>query len=276
MMKRFFVYAALLIVGALGTTVLVTSAIAQETTETPTIEATATSDDTITPESTGEATSDGTLTGSETPATDPTADAAFNQTNQPQDVGTGTPTAAPQATREPALDIDLETLTADPSLFVGQVVTLEGVVENLVNMRAFVLGEGVVLDNDQILVVNASGQELDIRVTDGARFRITGRVYNSFADGGLTQLVANIATTGELMSTEEAPMIDMTVTPTAEMAMPDATDEAGNVIEGGGGLQPIVIPYTTSLADMVVPDALFGFTIVEITRIDDVVFLELP
>jgi len=266
-MKRFFVYAVLLVIGALGTTVLVTSAIAQETTATPTpaMEMTEAATSEATVETTAEATSEAT----ETPAAEATAEATSSQPD-----ATATPTAAmvvPEATREPAIALDLETITADPTLFVGQYVQLEGFVENLVNVRAFVLGEAAALDNDQILIINNSGDEFDIRLSEGARFLVTGRVYNSFADGGLTQLVAAAAAAGDLdLATAEAMVLEST--PTAENAptlVPEATDDTDFEFER------MVIPYSTSLADMVVPEAYFNYIIVEITSITDLQFMEL-
>lgn len=143
--------------------------------------------------------------------------------------------------------IDLEGLTGDPSLYIGQTVSLEGVVEDLVNVRAFVFGEGVAIDNDQVLVVNTSGEEFDIRVTDGSRFIVTGTVYPSFADGGLTQIIARLAEMGEL---DEGAMA------TVDPMMP--------------------MPRSTNLAEMIVPDALFDYTIVELNSVDALQFVALP
>lgn len=143
--------------------------------------------------------------------------------------------------------VDLEGLTGDPSLYIGQTVSLEGVVEDLVNVRAFVFGEGVAIDNDQVLVVNTSGEEFDIRVTDGSRFIVTGTVYPSFADGGLTQIIARLAEMGEL---DEGAMA------TVDPMMP--------------------MPRSTNLAEMIVPDALFDYTIVELNSVDALQFVALP
>ncbi len=153
--------------------------------------------------------------------------------------------------------VDLEGLTGDPSLYVGQTVSLEGVVENLVNVRAFVFGEGVAIDNDQVLVVNTSGEEFDIRVTDGSRFVVTGTVYPSFADGGLTQIIARMAEAGEL---------------DGAMATEDAADMMATVDPMMGGM----MPRSTNLAEMIVPDALFDYTIVELASADALQFVSLP
>jgi hypothetical protein len=156
--------------------------------------------------------------------------------------------AAQEATPEAQGGVDLEGLTGDPSLYVGQMVSLEGVVEDLVNVRAFVLGEGVAIDNDQVLVINTSGEEFDIRVTDGSRFVVTGTVYPTFADGGLTQIIARLAESGDLgetMATED-PMMDA------------------------------MLPRSTNLAEMLIPDTLFDYTIVELASADDLQFVQIP
>lgn len=229
-MKRFskFMMGCIVMVAVLGASFLV---IAQ---------------DTATPAP--EATVDEVLTGETTPTDDITVDA--------------TPavdaTAVDSTVVDPALP-DLETVTADPAAYIGQTITLEGVVQDLINVRAFVLGEGAALDNDQVLVINASGEEFDLRLTDGARFSLTGTVYASFADGGFTQVVAeNVTMMG----------MNMTATPGAmatEDAMMEATAETSMMMD-----------RTINLADMIIPDALFGFTIINLTDINNLQFIEMP
>ncbi|MBZ0296040.1 MAG: DUF4131 domain-containing protein [Anaerolineae bacterium] len=117
----------------------------------------------------------------------------------------------------------LESVTADTASYIGQEVTLEGVIEELVNVRAFTLGEGAALDDDKVLVVNNSGHEFDLRITAGQRIRITGIVHPNYLDNGLSEITTNLP-----MVTDEAPM-EMTEEPMAEMTeepMMEATDEA--------------------------------------------------
>lgn len=142
-------------------------------------------------------------------------------------------------------NIDLGELTGNTDAYYGQTVTVEGTVDDLLNVRAFVLGGSGLLSNPQVLVINNSGEEFDVRLTEGARFRVTGVVYPSFADGGLTQVVANMNT--------------------AEQPMAEATAEAGPNMD-----------YTTNLASMIVPDNLFNHTILVISQIQDVALLALP
>ncbi|MFN8528241.1 MAG: hypothetical protein U0670_06495 [Anaerolineae bacterium] len=151
----------------------------------------------------------------------------------------------------------LEDLTADPTTFFGQQVTLEGVVSNLVNPAALVLGEGVALDDDQVLVINTSGQPFDIRLTDGARFLVTGTVYPSFADGGVTQLIAALAESGMMPDTSMAGSGDAS-------ANAQATDVVG------------MFAYSSNLVDMVLPDDLFNHTILAVQNVEAMQLLELP
>ncbi|MDX2161115.1 MAG: hypothetical protein SF162_07315 [bacterium] len=171
------------------------------------------------------------------------------------------PAADPAA--QPEGGVDLEGLTADPDAYLGQTITLEGVVSNLLNVRAFVLGEGAALDDDQVLVINMTGEEFDIRVTDGTRFVVTGVVYPSFANGGFTQLVADMAASG-LMQTDRA-----TMEATAESgALAETTPEVG--VAGG------MMAYSTDLAQMIIPDNLFDHTIIAVSSIDQIQLINLP
>lgn len=112
----------------------------------------------------------------------------------------------------------LESVTADPASYYGQEVTFEGVVAELVNIRSFLLGEGAAIDDDQVLVLNHTGQEFNIGLTRDARVRVTGTIYPAFDQGGWDQILqlpmggmtdtTTEGTTdeqaGEEMATEEA------------------------------------------------------------------------
>lgn len=165
------------------------------------------------------------------------------------DMGTTPEAVPPTGDMSDAATTTLEDLTADPTPFFGQQVTLEGVVSNLVNPAALVLGEGVALDDDQVLVINTSGQPFDIRLTDGARFLVTGTVYPSFADGGVTQLIAALAESGMMTDTS---------------ANAQATDVVG------------MFAYSSNLVDMVLPDDLFNHTILAVQNVEAMQLLELP
>lgn len=123
----------------------------------------------------------------------------------------------------PAEDIPtLESVTADPALYYGQEVAFEGVVAELVNTRSFVLGEGAAIDDDQVLVLNNSGQEFNIGLTRDARVLVTGVIYPAFDQGGWDQLAQEL---NALMISE--PVTEMQITPTLEtMTEGDMTEEA--------------------------------------------------
>jgi hypothetical protein len=156
--------------------------------------------------------------------------------------------ATPEAT-EPALaptpegGFTLENLTADPKSYIGQQVSLEGTVEDMLNVRAFILGENAPIDNDQVLVINTSGKEFDIRLTKGARFRITGTVYASFADGGYAQLIG-------------------------AGGVPPVTPEAAETQEAASSTT--TMGMSTDIALMFIPASYRTFTIVAVPNIEDI------
>jgi hypothetical protein len=153
-----------------------------------------------------------------------------------------TPEATPAVVAPtPEGGFTLENLTADPKSYYGQQVSLEGVVEDMLNVRAFILGEGAPVDNDQVLVINTSGKEFDIRLTKGARFRIIGTVYASFNDGGYAQLIG-------------------------ASGAPPATPEAAETQEAGSTTP---LGMSTDIALMFIPANYRTFTIVAVPAIED-------
>lgn len=76
-------------------------------------------------------------------------------------------------------DGNLEAVTSDSENWYGQIVTLEGTVQDFVNARIFAVGEDALLDSDQVLVVNNSTIALPPEVMEGARIRVTGRIHPS-------------------------------------------------------------------------------------------------
>jgi hypothetical protein len=153
-----------------------------------------------------------------------------------------TPEATPPAVAPtPEGGFTLENLTADPKSYVGQQVSLEGTVEDMLNVRAFILGENAPIDNDQVLVINTSGKEFDIRLTKGARFRVTGTVYASFADGGYAQLIG-------------------------AGGAPPATPEAAETQEAAG---TTTLGMSTDIALMFIPANYRTFTIIAVPSIED-------
>jgi hypothetical protein len=170
----------------------------------------------------------------------------------------------------------LESVTADPATYYGQTVTFEGVVEELVNTRSFVLGEGAALDDDQVLVLNNSGQEFNIGLTRDARVSVTGVIYPAFDQGGWDSLVPDINTgavpmddsagdtMGDAMATEEAGEAG------AEMT---ATEEA----EMGGSDLGQMAPTGVTLSEypiVVLQERFPSHTLLVVNSIDDIAFIE--
>lgn len=73
----------------------------------------------------------------------------------------------------------LEEITADSPAFYGETVTLEGIILDFVNSSSFVLGEDAVIDNDQVLVLNNSGEVLPVQLFTDEFIVITGVVHGS-------------------------------------------------------------------------------------------------
>jgi hypothetical protein len=79
-------------------------------------------------------------------------------------------------------------LVANKDQYYGQTVTTEGTIEDLVNIRAFVLGDGAALGDNQILVINNSNENFDLAIKNDQRVRLTGTLYRDFNSGGWSQL----------------------------------------------------------------------------------------
>lgn len=159
----------------------------------------------------------------------------------------------------------LEDLTANSADYYGQQVTIEGTIENLLNVRTFVLGEAVAVDNDQVLVINNTGDEFDFRVMDGQLARLTGTVYPSIDEGGMGQLMSGntdmsvstvepgMMATEEMMTEELAP----TALPTMEPGMTDI-DQSGRI----------------DFSTMLLPEEYNVYTIIVLDSLDTLTFIE--
>lgn len=176
----------------------------------------------------------------------------------------------------------LESVTADPGSYYGMEVTFEGVVVELVNIRSFVLGEGAAIDDDQVLVLNNSGQEFNIGLTRDARVRVTGTIYPAFDQGGWDQLSQEFSaggtgmagttdTTGAMTATEEAAMGDMGMEATDEAMAQPTPVPAGNNMGGTTGMGGV------TLADyplVVLQDRFPSYTLLVINSVDNISFVE--
>jgi hypothetical protein len=98
--------------------------------------------------------------------------------------------AAQEVTPEATPEINLENVTANHESFYGQEVSLTGEIEEFVNPRVFVLGEGAALDDDKVLVINNSDNEWYLWIHKGLNVTVTGVVYPSINQGGLEQIAS--------------------------------------------------------------------------------------
>ncbi|MBI5668551.1 MAG: hypothetical protein HZC41_11145 [Chloroflexi bacterium] len=180
--------------------------------------------------------------------------------------------ATPEATVEPfnriagpwELSTSLEDVTADSEAFYGQTITLEGVIETIINVKMLVLGEGAVIDNDQVLVVNTSGQDFDLSVTEGQRVQITGVVHPSWAE-----MNDRVDVNAEATAAAGAIGVEATAEATVEAEIPAAEPTAEATAAGLAG-QPL------DLAELLAQTTLAGYenhTILELTSTNNIVFV---
>lgn len=199
--------------------------------------------------------------------------------------------AAQDATMTPTLGSNvevrttLEDLTANSANYLGQQVTLEGVIEELVNVRTFVLGEGAALDDDRVLVINNSGREFDLMIRRDQQVRLLGTVYGSINQGSLTQIGATLMNTAEpdaMMTTEPdialntaEPGVMMTTEPgmTTTMeatleAMPSTPVPTLNAGVSVNGMNQV------DFSQMLLPDEYNDYTIVVLDSLDTITYIQ--
>lgn len=119
---------------------------------------------------------------------------------------------APPLTGDP--DVTISDVTANSEAHYGQRLTLEGNVDELVNIRMFILGEAGLLGANQLLVINNTGQEFPFGLTRDVTVRVTGTIYPHYTEGGFDQLWLMV--NPEPMMNQDPVMSE---TPTAEPAM---------------------------------------------------------
>ena len=210
---------------------------------------------------------------------------AFTSVTLAQDA---TATPRPQAAQGiPVEGINLESITADAASHYGQQVTIEGVVEEILNVRAFILGEAAELDNDQILVINNTGEEFDLRLTTGARVIITGTIYPSREQGGFEQLISGapamamtqeaVPLEGDVQLTDEVSM-DVgaaDLQPTEEVGMTEGQPEA-TMMPSEGDTGGDMGDGTLDLSGMLIPERLNNHTMMQLESVGAIQFIELP
>jgi hypothetical protein len=172
----------------------------------------------------------------------------------------------------------LESVTADSESYLGQEVTLEGIVVEFVNARTFVLGEDAALDSDRVLVINNTDHELDLRIVREQQLRVTGTVVDSYENGGFGELAMRGVQPDHRMTTEmddtNIPATNPEMQPTTDPAMaatPDTAVEAPTV-------DPATMDMSTdvdlSVMENFIQEYYANYTIIELTSVSNVEFVE--
>ena len=76
-------------------------------------------------------------------------------------------------------------ITGDSATYYGETVIVEGVIDHWVSAHAFALGEGALLFDSQVLVINNTGQPLPHNIFAGDRVVVTGVVHPSWDESGM-------------------------------------------------------------------------------------------
>ncbi len=195
--------------------------------------------------------------------------------------------------------VTISDVTGNSPEYYGQTVTLEGVITELVNVRTFVISDQNLIDN-QLLVINNTGREFDLRVTGDQRVVVTGIVRPHYAEGGLSQIntaMAGIDAPGvndpAMQPTQDPAMADPTVDPAQDPLVdptqdPALVDPAADPTQDPALVDPTPVPLddTTgmgtgqfqmdaiNLASMILPDRLHQHTILELISIQDLIFVD--
>ncbi|MEO8396586.1 MAG: hypothetical protein ABI700_26570 [Chloroflexota bacterium] len=182
-------------------------------------------------------------------------------------------TATPVSGENVAVEYALNDVIGNKDQYYGQEITTEGTIEDLVNVRAFVLGEGATVGDGQLLVINNSDATFDLAIKNNQRVRLTGTLYPSFNDGGWDQLAgANTVNGTALMATQDMMMATpmatemMMATPMATemmMATPMATEMMGSMVKGA-----------VDLSQMYIPDNLRDHTILVLNSLDTITYIQ--
>ncbi len=212
---------------------------------------------------------------------------AQEATETPTPDATVTATVAADATAEVIDEVtdpmaasvtSLEELTSGTEQFVGQRVSFEGVIESLANVKILVVGEGAVIDNDQVLVVNRTNEEFDLSFSEGARVYVTGifqpSIQSQMDRAVTTRDTANVTPLPDEATSEadvDAPDVpDINETP----ATPSLTQQPDTMatLEATQESQTDVVSEIFSLQSLLDETQLEqyrNYTIVELTSLSD-------
>lgn len=79
-------------------------------------------------------------------------------------------------------EVTLEMVTANSDEYYDTQVTLDGQIVVFLSSQIFVLGEETAIDDDRVLVVNNSGEDLPPLLIAGLNARVTGIVLPSYSE----------------------------------------------------------------------------------------------
>ncbi|MFQ3566979.1 MAG: hypothetical protein SNJ59_08250 [Aggregatilineales bacterium] len=126
----------------------------------------------------------------------------------------------PAAPADPAFvgdpDVTISDVTANSEAYYGQRLTLDGNVDELVNIRMFIIGEAGLLGANQLLVINNTGQEFPFGLTRDVTVRVTGTIFPHYTDGGFDQVWSMVNTEPMMRqdpAVSETPMADPAMQP---------------------------------------------------------------
>jgi len=135
-------------------------------------------------------------------------------------------------------------ITDDPAIYLGQTVTIEGEVDDLVNVRAFELnGEGI-LSGGRAIIVMDSEENFDLGLTDDRQVLVEGTVmgvlqdengngmFDIFEGDGIAGEVDEDVSAGANLAPEpqdESASREPQTTPTSHAEMETAIDATQNV-----------------------------------------------
>jgi hypothetical protein len=179
----------------------------------------------------------------------------------------------PTATPQTGLVYGVADITGDTDSFHGLPVTIEGTVDELVNVRMFVLGDNAVIGGGQVLVINNTGQEFPLALTASRPVRMTGVVYPSFDQGGLEQFPFGV--TAASSGSDQTEATDMPSEPTATLeadATPQSTAiESQTSTTMSSSRVGFADAEMRSVLGNVIQERFANFTIIELNAIDTLI-----
>lgn len=203
--------------------------------------------------------------------------------------------SAQEATVAPAENVQftIADIVANKDQYFGHELMTEGVITDLINIRAFVLSDGNGIGSNELLVINNTDREFDLAIKNDQRIRLSGTLYPSFNDGGWDQFVGMNTVNGSSTGTTDATMMPTTedmsmLTPTPEMmATGDMLETTTPDLMATEDMSmPTLVPDTMTtgtddmthmgvdLSQMYIPENLRDHTILVLSSLDTITYIE--